>query len=107
MYNACMHRPLYSLAASVVLGVVFLGCSFGEHQFSAIGQTPQNSKAATQVLFDDFNYADRSKLAQHGWIVRSASGWPGIPGAKWPQENVSLIADAEKRGNWILRMTSS
>jgi hypothetical protein len=101
-----MNKPLHSWVASSVLGVVFLCGCFGERQFSVAGQTLQRSKPASQVLFDDFNYTDAAKLARHGWIIRTANGWPGIPGAKWPKENVSLLA-GEPRGNRILRMTSS
>jgi hypothetical protein len=46
-------------------------------------------------------------LTKNGWIVRTADGWPGIPGAKWLTENVSLVADPERKGNQIIRMTSS
>src|SRR5260221_2953611 len=107
MYNSCMHKPQYSLVATVVLGVIFLAGLMGEPKFLVAGQTPQKSKPALQDFFDDFNYSDAGKMAQHGWIIRTADGWPGIPGAKWPKKNVSLLADGERRGNRILRMTSS
>jgi hypothetical protein len=102
-----MHKPLYSLVVSGVLGIVFFGGVPRERQFSVAGQTSQKPKTASQVLFDDFNYTGAAKLARNGWIVRSANGWPGIPGAKWPKENVTLLADGELRGNRIIRMTSS
>src|SRR4029434_7481707 len=62
---------------------------------------------ASQTLFDDFNYANHKDLAKHGWIVRTADGWPGIPGASWRKEGVSFIKDADQVGNRILRMTST
>ena len=52
------------------------------------------------VLFDDFNYSDASQLAQHGWIVRTAAGWPGVPGANWGPGNVTFAEGA-------MRMSSS
>jgi len=52
-----------------------------------------------RVLFDDFKYTDTNQLAQHGWIIRSAPGWPGVPGATWG--GISLPGDG------IVRMTSS
>jgi len=52
-----------------------------------------------RVLFDDFKYTDTSQLAQHGWIIRSAPGWPGVPGATWG--GISLPGDG------TVRMTSS
>ena len=58
------------------------------------------SGCATQkVLFDDFNYSDTRQLEQHGWIIRNASGWPGVPGAKWG--GISLPGDG------TVRMTST
>lgn len=46
-------------------------------------------------------------MTKHGWIVRSAAGWPGVPGATWWSEGVSFLRDPDKRGNQILRMISS
>jgi len=69
-----------------------------------------SSKAAqaSETLFDDFNYANHKDLAKHGWIVRTAEGWPGIPGAIWRKQGVSFINDdSEQRGNRILCMTST
>ncbi|MEP6787837.1 MAG: hydrolase, partial [Acidobacteriota bacterium] len=102
-----MHRSLYFVVVSGVLGIIFLGLVPRERQFSVAGQTSQRSKPAEQVFFDDFNYTDAKKLAKHGWIIRTADGWPGIPGAKWPKDSVSLLPDGDARGNRILRMTSS
>ena len=39
-------------------------------------------------------------MRRHGWIIRGAPGWPGVPGAKWDAEGVSLPADG------TLRMTA-
>jgi hypothetical protein len=64
-------------------------------------------QAAAQILFDDFSYSKHRELSRNGWIIRSAAGWPGVPGATWWQEGVSFLADTARRGNRILRMTSS
>ncbi|HEV2912995.1 MAG TPA: glycoside hydrolase family 16 protein [Pyrinomonadaceae bacterium] len=64
-------------------------------------------QSASQVLFDDFSYSNHKELTGHGWIIRSAPGWPGVPGATWWQEGVSFLRDTERSGNRILRMTSS
>lgn len=58
------------------------------------------TRPASHVLFDDFNYTDASQLAQHGWIVRTAAGWPGVPGAAWGPGNVTFADGA-------MRMSSS
>lgn len=65
------------------------------------------SQSASQVLFDDFSYSKHKELTSHGWIIRSAAGWPGVPGATWWQEGVSFLKDDQRAGNRILRMTST
>ena len=65
------------------------------------------SKVSTQILFDDFNYSNNRELKNHGWIIRTAPGWPGVPGATWAENGVSMELDLDRPGNRILRMTSS
>src|ERR1051326_1424994 len=67
----------------------------------------QGAKASSQMLFDDFSYADRKELASHGWIVRTAAGWPGVPGATWSPEGVTFLKDEAAPRNRVLRMTST
>ena len=62
---------------------------------------------ADHVLFDDFSYADKAQLKKNGWIVRTEPGWPGVPGATWSEEGVTLVKDATQPNNQIIRMTSS
>ena len=62
--------------------------------------------ASPRFLFDDFSYARRGRMARNGWIVRTAPGWPGVPGATWWPEGVTFVAvEGEPRGR-ALRMTS-
>lgn len=42
------------------------------------------------ILFDDFSYTTPDEFEANGWIIREGSGWPGVPGAIWRAENVSL-----------------
>jgi hypothetical protein len=56
--------------------------------------------ASPRMFFDDFSYAKKEDLAANGWILRSAPGWPGVPGALWGAESFALH-------DGILRMTSS
>ncbi len=65
------------------------------------------TKVSSQVLFDDFTYSNYRQLARHGWIIRTAAGWPGVPGATWGNKGVSFPADQDQRGNRLLRMISS
>ena len=64
-------------------------------------------KSPIRVLFDDFSYTSHQHLKKNGWIVRTEPGWPGVPGAKWLEEGVSLLKDPSDANNRILRMTSS
>ncbi|MFL6283376.1 MAG: glycoside hydrolase family 16 protein, partial [Pyrinomonadaceae bacterium] len=61
---------------------------------------------AARVLFDDFSYSSRAQLQRHGWIVRTAEGWPGVPGAVWWSEGVTFVKDDATPRNRVLRMTS-
>src|SRR5688500_11807164 len=62
---------------------------------------------AEPTLFDDFTYDSRDDMAANGWIMRTAPGWPGVPGATWGPESFSLHDDPSRAGNRVLRMTSS
>jgi hypothetical protein len=46
-------------------------------------------------------------MSSHGWVLRDGTGWPGVTGATFHSENVSLLEDADLPGNRLLRMTSS
>ena len=73
----------------------------------AASRQSSRAKTSSQTLFDDFNYSTHSQLAKHGWIIRTAPGWPGVPGAIWGNKGVSFPADQDQRGNRLLRMISS
>src|SRR5262250_1728353 len=66
-----------------------------------------NEALASKLLFDDFTYSNTTQLKKHGWIIRTAAGWPGVPGATWSEGGVSIQPDADARGNRFVRMTSS
>src|SRR5260221_9623653 len=72
-----------------------------------LSQGSRAAKVSSQTLFDDFNYSNYQQLARHGWIIRTAAGWPGIPGAIWGNKGVSFPADRDQRSNRLLRMISS
>lgn len=56
--------------------------------------------AAHALFFDDFAYTKRAQLERRGWIVRTAAGWPGNPGATWDAGGVTF-------SHGVLRMTAS
>lgn len=61
------------------------------------------TSAHSQVLFDDFHYSRQSQMTKNGWIVRSAAGWPGVPGAQW-QKDLHFIQEGTIR---FVRMNAS
>ena len=64
------------------------------------------SAGATEVFFDDFSEADVPALRAAGWTLRDKAGHPGVEGARWAPEGVSLVDDAELPGNRLLRLTA-
>lgn len=71
---------------------------------SVIVSTPVS---AAGTLFDDFTYTDQQSMIDHGWIIRTEPGWPGVPNAVWARNSVSFVADLDQPGNRFIRMTSS
>lgn len=69
--------------------------------------TTSASKDPAPLLFEDFSYTNKTDMKNNGWIIRTEAGWPGIPGATWWEEGVSILKDPNNRNNWILRMISS
>src|SRR5258708_35190247 len=64
-------------------------------------------KVSSEVLFDDFNYSNYRQLARHGWIIRTAAGWPRSLGAIWRNQGVAFLSDREQRGNGLVRIICS
>ena len=60
-----------------------------------------------QLLFDDYQYSSLDEMMANGWVVRSGYGWPGVTGALFRPENVSLVEYPGQPGNRLLRMSSS
>lgn len=74
---------------------------------SATETAPALNGDEAQILFDDFSYSSKDEMAANGWIIRSGSGWPGVPGATFRPENVSFVDYPDQTDNRLLRMTSS
>jgi len=79
----------------------------GSNKGEVTSATTEPVKAKPEVLFDDFSYTNQRELKKHGWIVRTAAGWPGVPGATWSEHGVSFVKEPNEPRNRILRMTSS
>jgi hypothetical protein len=59
------------------------------------------------VLFDDFVYTDHAALEANGWVVRTAPGWPGVPGATWWPEGISFHDNDMQPGDRWVRLASA
>jgi hypothetical protein len=66
-----------------------------------------STSESSQILFDDFSYSASDAMTTNGWIIRSGSGWPGVPGATFRPENLSFVDYPDQAGNRLLRMMSS
>src|SRR5687767_1121530 len=92
---------------------IYISCLFILVSCTPSTTTPMTEVSATstsessQILFDDFAYSGHAEMTANGWVVRSGSGWPGVPGATFRAENVSFIDYPDQAGNRLLRMTSS
>ncbi len=73
----------------------------------AAGVAAPASTASTAWFFDDFNYPDVAAMQESGWLLRSAAGHPGIPGARWAPEGVGLIDDPMQPGQRLLQLRAS
>src|SRR5499427_5136664 len=101
---------LFAIAFPLISLIV--SATTGSHINSANLRTTRGTPAATPglrtpVLFDDFSYSNKRQLKRHGWIVRTKPGWPGIPGATWSEDDVTIVKDPDHATNRVLRMTSS
>ncbi|HET8656884.1 MAG TPA: hypothetical protein VFL93_15275, partial [Longimicrobiaceae bacterium] len=66
-------------AAWPLLGLLLAGCSA---KAPAPAPVPSGS-TEPQLFFDDFSYPDTAAFERNGWIARSGTGHPGVPGATW------------------------
>jgi hypothetical protein len=69
-----VRRPPARILLTLLIALMALATSFDRGAFAA----PRRG-----IVFDDFSYASRTQLEAHGWIVRTAPGWPGVVGATW------------------------
>ncbi|WP_078856889.1 cellulose binding domain-containing protein [Streptomyces sp. NBRC 109706] len=67
---------------------------------------PEEPGDPTGELFDDFDYSGHADpaLSRNGWIVRTYTGGPGVPGASWPAENITFPAG---EGGTVLNLESA
>jgi hypothetical protein len=94
-------RAFIAVAAlSGVLGLA--GCA----SINAPTQAVAAPVADAGLFFDDFSQRDAAGLAKDGWILRAKPGHPGIEGAAWGPDTVTLVDDIERPGNRLLRLVA-
>jgi hypothetical protein len=75
---------------------------------ASVNSVPRSSaKTVDAIFFDDFGYTNNRAMKRTGWILRTEPGWPGVPGATWSEDGVSLHQDPAAADKSIVRMTSS
>src|SRR5688500_19144892 len=77
-------KILSVLALCVVLLIVIAG----------VISIPRSDAAPVDaIFFEDFGYGNKQAMKRNGWILRTEPGWPGVPGATWSEDGVSLHKD--------------
>src|SRR5262249_519136 len=100
-------KILSEIALSITLLFIMQGVSQSQNGRPESSRTDPARNPVTEVRFEGFRYSNQKQLKSHGWIVRTAAGWPGVAGATWSEAGVSFLKDANEPKNTILRMTSS
>ncbi len=90
------------------MSLLFIAALLISGAVTAQEATPE-SDAPSGIFFDDFTYTgtDDPAFTQNGWIVRTEAGWPGVPGAFWNPDGVSVVDDPESEGNRLMQMVST
>ena len=113
LFQTRVYKSFVLAIGSGILASIAIFIAAPVHAERLMGEQPAVSpmipgpNLSSQTLFDDFNYSNYQQLAKHGWIIRTAVGWPGVPGATWGNQGVLLLVDPDLRGNRLLRMISS
>ena len=103
-------HALVALSVLLVAIVVMASAASAAHLSGASSAAVESSAAPVpkpRIVFDDFSYTSTAQLESHRWIVRSGSGWPGVTGASFANDNVSFVGDPLKPGNSLMRLSSS
>ncbi|GAA2598917.1 glycosyl hydrolase [Dactylosporangium fulvum] len=95
------HRSL-----AVVSGIALLGAIGAAAITAATVGTASAAPNSCGYLFDDFNYSSSSDslLTSHGWVPRTYSGGPGVPGATWSANSISFPTSG---GQKVMQLTAS
>jgi len=100
--RAGLHATIALLALLVLPGLAAAQSGAEAAAPAAAASAP----APGGVFFDDFSEPDVAALRAAGWILRDKPGHPGVDGARWAPEGVSLVADPDRPGNRLLRLSA-
>ncbi|SHF51908.1 Glycosyl hydrolases family 16 [Microbulbifer donghaiensis] len=109
-----MYKKLIALASAPLLCLPLASCG-GKNGAApsqhASPETPLSETSSAEenarILFDDFSYANLDELLANDWRVRTETGHPGVSGARWSADGITFLADSDREGNTLLRLTSS
>lgn len=90
-------KRLLQVALAAAISTVTAACT-------AVTEAP--TQAAVSHFFDDFSHADTDAMTRAGWVVRTAAGHPGVSGAAWGPQALSLMDDPASARNRLLRMSA-
>ncbi|ALS98697.1 glycoside hydrolase family 16 protein [Lacimicrobium alkaliphilum] len=96
-----MEKTRILITGAVLL--VLQGCS---KPVTETDQTAAEKTDAAALMFDDFNYTDAGDLFSNGWTARTETGHPGIAGASWSAEGVSVHSAPQGAEFGIARLSS-
>lgn len=92
---------------SLALTSLVLGCA-STIRTPPITPPARGPAAVTRhVFFENFTYSTTEAMERNRWIIRTEPGFPGVPGAIWSRDSVTLLDDPERKGNRLVRLTSS
>ena len=97
---------LYSLG---LIGALLLsaGAAAAEQASKADAPSGGQPAATPQRFFDDFGYDRAEQLASvGGWTLRDGPGHPGVDGARWRADAITLADDETTAGNKLLRLNA-
>lgn len=80
-------RPVARVAQAARLATLLLAAATAAATATA---TTSARPAAPALFFDDFAHASPDGLRAQGWTLRTQAGHPGVPGARWSADGISL-----------------
>jgi len=90
----------------LVTGAVLLALQGCSKPASVMVETAAEKTGDEALMFDDFNYTSTGSLFSNGWTARTETGHPGIAGATWSAEGISVHPATPDAQFGIARLSS-